>query len=87
VSFASYSCGYQGAQPSGTSPQTTDELYAVSAGGTVSVLKCDPSNSWFTYFQQPEDGMSNADFNTLWPLLAGLMVTAYLVKRLIAAIR
>lgn len=59
-------------------------VFTDATGDTVGQYEClngqaIPVDSVYSF-------MSESDFNQLWPLIAGLLVTGYIVKRLLATL-
>ena len=57
-----------------------------SGGSTVSILRCDTATSSAISLSTDSAYLTNADFYTLWPAVAGLLVAGYIVKRLLAVL-
>lgn len=65
---------------------TYEEFGAVvlSSGGSIgSILRCDPQTSGAIALSTDSGYLTNADFQTLWPALAGVMVAGFIVQRLL----
>ena len=83
MSFKTFTC-HSTSQPDPLEPwNVSDTMIQIANETDIQALYvCDNQKSFFNGAAEIEAGMTIEEFNTLWPLLAGLMVTGYIVKRL-----